>query len=103
MKRTTRGRGWVPAWAALLVVALLAGAALAADPPARKAPTRRPPGDRGGATVKVGQDAPDFEIAKLTLEKNDKGVIVGKISKEKVKLSSHEGKQIVCIFSSSYT
>ncbi len=89
--------------AAMLVVALLAGWALAADAPRKKAPTRKSRSSRWASMLKVGQDAPDFEIATLTLEKNDEGVIVGKISKEKVKLSSHEGKKIVCIFSSSYT
>ncbi len=102
MRHTSRGRGWLPAFAAILIVGLLVGSALAA-PPAKKGPTRKSRSSRWATMLKVGQDAPDFEIATLTLEKNDEGVIVGKISKDKVKLSSHEGKKIVCIFSSSYT
>jgi len=53
--------------------------------------------------VKVGAEAPDFELPWLKLEKDAKGQIAGKISKEKVKLSSFRGKKVVCIFSSSYT
>jgi len=101
---------WTAAWAVCLGAALLAGSALAAPTtrPARGKPTTRParkrrPSRKYAPLVKIGQEAPEVEILKLRLEKNDKGVIVGKISGDKVKFSAFEGKQIVCIFSSSYT
>ncbi len=67
---------------------------------------RRPGGGRprrSGVVLKVGQEAPDFELAPLLFKPNEKGVVVGVIGTEKVKLSDFRGKAPVCIFSSSYT
>lgn len=99
MERRVRGRPWWPAVAGIVVMAALVLAATAAEP-RKKSPPRR---NRWAPMLKIGQDAPDFEIHKLTLEKNAQGVIEGKISKDTVKLSSYEGEEIVCLFSSSYT
>ncbi len=66
-------------------------------------------GKRGGArkskepAVIVGQVAPDFELPRLSLVKDKKGKRIGKISSEKVKLSSFRGKKPVCLIFSSYT
>ena len=66
-------------------------------------------GKRGGArkskepAVIVGQVAPDFELPRLSLVKGKKGKRIGKISSEKVKLSSFRGKKPVCLIFSSYT
>jgi len=53
--------------------------------------------------LKVGQDAPDFELLSLEFEKDEKGEMVGTIGSKKVKLSAFKGKTPVCLFSSSYT
>ena len=53
--------------------------------------------------IVVGQDAPDFELPVLTLSTDADGSPIGKISDEKIKLSSFRGKKPVCIIMSSYT
>jgi len=81
-------------WAAAVMV--LAGAAGAlCGAPSRGRPRR--------VSLKPGDAAPDFELPILTLVKGADGRKVGKISTEKVKLSSFRGKRVVCIISSSYT
>ena len=64
----------------------------------------RPRGGRWSRNLlKAGQPAPDFELPVLKFEKDKKGELVGKITDEKVKLSSFRGKRSVVVFFSSYT
>ena len=53
--------------------------------------------------LKVGQQGPDFELPRLTIETDKEGKNIGKISTEKVKLSSFRGKKPVFMIFSSYT
>jgi hypothetical protein len=53
--------------------------------------------------IVVGCEAPDFELPRLTLTTDADGNPIGKISAEKVKLSSFRGKKPVCLIMSSYT
>lgn len=65
---------------------------------------RRPGSDRWSRGIlKPGQPAPDFELPVLKFEKDKEGELVGKITDEKVKLSSFRGRQSVVVFFSSYT
>jgi len=65
---------------------------------------RRPRGGRRARNIlKAGQPAPDFELPVLKFEKDKEGELVGKITDEKVKLSSFRGRQSVVVFFSSYT
>ena len=50
-----------------------------------------------------GQIAPDFELPRLTIETDDEGNNIGKISTETVKLSDYRGKRCVFLILSSYT
>ncbi|MHC4457113.1 MAG: carboxypeptidase regulatory-like domain-containing protein [Planctomycetota bacterium] len=54
-------------------------------------------------SIEVGQLAPDFELPRLTIETNKDGKSIGKISQEKVCLSSFRGKKPVFLIFSSYT
>jgi len=72
-------------------------AALAADRPA--APGRRKP----RPALDVGTPAPDFELPLLEEDLNEKGEKIGRITDQKIKLSSFRGKKVVCLFMSSYT
>ena len=47
--------------------------------------------------------APDFELPVLKFEKDKKGQLLGRITEERVKLSSFRGKRSVVLFLSSYT
>ena len=53
--------------------------------------------------IVVGRKAPDFELPKLTLTTDADGNPIGKVSDEKIKLSSFRGKKPVCLIMSSYT
>ena len=53
--------------------------------------------------IVVGDQAPDFELPRLTVTTDADGKPIGKISEEKVKLSSFRGKKPVCLIMSSYT
>jgi hypothetical protein len=53
--------------------------------------------------IQIGDTAPDFELPRLTIEKDKVGNAVGKISAQKVKLSSFRGKKPVFLVFSSYT
>jgi hypothetical protein len=53
--------------------------------------------------IEYGQESPDFELPRLTIEKDADGNSVGKISEKKVKLSSFRGKKPVFLVFSSYT
>jgi hypothetical protein len=81
------------------LVGVLAGAALAADGPASREPRNRP----ARVELPVGTMAPDFELSRLTIEMDDDGKPVGKVSDEKVMLSSFRGKRPVVLIFSSYT
>lgn len=72
---------------------------LSGGEPARPGSSRR----FRNVKLKIGQPAPDVVLSPLTFVKNDQGELVGKIGREKVKLSDYKGKAPVCIFSSSYT
>jgi len=93
-----RSLRWAAAALAFGAMMLVATAAAAQEGRARRGPRRptRP-------TLQPGVEAPDFELPRLTFEKDEKGKTVGKLSEEKVRLSSFRGKRPVCIFSSSYT
>ena len=98
-KSDVRRLRWITpalAFAAMMTLALSSAGAQ----PARRTGGRR---RMMRPTIRPGTEAPDFELPRLTLEKGANGKVVGKISKEKVKLSSFRGKKVVCIFSSSYT
>jgi hypothetical protein len=82
--------------AATITIASAYAVAQKPKPPARRKRPSRP-------ELKVGQVAPDVELAPLEFEKNEKGEIVPKIGEKKIKLSTFKGKAPVCIFSSSYT
>lgn len=59
---------------------------------------------RGGSgKIKVGEPAPDFELPRLIISRDSQGKPIGKISEEKIKLSSFRGKKPVCMIMSSYT
>jgi hypothetical protein len=53
--------------------------------------------------LNLGQVAPDFELPRLTIETDNQGEPIGKISTETVKLSSFRGKLPVFLIFSSYT
>ncbi len=53
--------------------------------------------------IVVGEEAPDFELPRLTLTTDADGKPIGKVSDEKIKLSSFRGKKPVCLIMSSYT
>lgn len=53
--------------------------------------------------IVVGEEAPDFELPVLTLTTDADGKPIGKVSDEKIKLSSFRGKKPVCLIMSSYT
>jgi len=79
------------------VLALLQMAAMPRDP-------RRRPGGRTWAPVlTVGQKAPDVELLRLAITRTEDGGVLGRVSSEKVKLSSVWAKKPVCLFMSSYT
>jgi len=79
------------------VFALLQMAAMPRDP-------RRRPGGRTWAPVlTVGQKAPDVELLRLAITRTEDGGVLGRVSSEKVKLSSVWAKKPVCLFMSSYT
>jgi len=79
------------------VFALLQMAAMPRDP------SRRPGGRTRAPVLTVGQKAPDVELPRLALEKTKDGGVLGRVSSEKVKLSSVWAKKPVCLFMSSYT
>ncbi len=97
MNRTTRSLrlGMLLMAATILFVEAYA-AAQARKPTSRR---RRQP----RVELKVGQDAPNFELVPLVFKTNDRGVKVGVIGTKKIKLSDYKGKAPVCVFSSSYT
>jgi len=73
--------------------------------PQRREPARRPPGRRVPvqSAINIGQIAPDFELARLTIENTNEGKNIGKVSTKTVTLSSFRGKKPVFLIFSSYT
>ncbi len=57
----------------------------------------------GAGAITVGEIAPDFELPRLIITRDADGNPIGKISEEKIKLSSFRGKKPVCLIMSSYT
>ncbi len=57
----------------------------------------------GAGAITVGELAPDFELPRLIITRDADGNPIGKISEEKIKLSSFRGKKPVCLIMSSYT
>lgn len=55
------------------------------------------------AGITVGKPAPDFDLPKLAIGRDADGEPIGKISEEKIRLSSFFGKKPVCVIMSSYT
>ncbi len=53
--------------------------------------------------IKLGQLAPDFQLPRLKFETDKQGKTIGRISAEKVALSSFRGKKPVFLIFSSYT
>ena len=54
--------------------------------------------------IRVGQEAPDFELPKLTITNDADGKPIGVIRKtDTIRLSSFRGKRPVCLIMSSYT
>ena len=53
--------------------------------------------------IKVGRVAPDFTLPRLKFSTDSDGKTVGRITTEKVALSSFRGKKPVCLILSSYT
>ena len=89
-------------WLAMLgVVAAVSAVAWTAAEPRRQRAGKRARRPRN--VLKTGQAAPDFELAVLKCARNKKGERVGKITKERVRLSSFRGRQSVVVFFSSYT
>ena len=82
--------------AGTITIASAYAAAQKPKPPTRGKRPSRP-------ELKVGQMAPDVELAPLEFKKNDQGEMVPRIGEKKIKLSTFRGKAPVCIFSSSYT
>ncbi|MHC4395681.1 MAG: hypothetical protein ACYS1A_08500 [Planctomycetota bacterium] len=70
--------------------------------PQQAGETQKEPEKKKPAIV-PGQIAPDFELPRLTIETDDEGNNVGKISTETVKLSDYRGKRCVFLILSSYT
>ena len=89
--------------ARVLLVCLAAAFVLAQVAAAPRAPRQRPGGRRWAPVLTVGQKAPDVELLRLAREKTKDGGVVGRVSSEKVKLSSVWARKPVCLFMSSYT
>ena len=107
MRRPTLGKsialiGILALSAAILAPVILAaarGEAPAPQPDNPQQGARRP----GARMLMPGQAAPDIELARLVIEKDKSGNPVGKLSEQKVKLSSLAGSKPVCLIFTSYT
>jgi len=87
--------------AALLFLFLMSSAFA---PPQRRSDDTRPSRRRRRpAGLKIGQEAPDFELPVLIERIGDDGKKVAVVTTRKIRLSSHRREKIVCIFMSSYT
>ena len=88
--------------AVLLVPAVLA-AAPGNAPSSQPANPQQGPRRPDARMLQPGQAAPDGELARLVIEKVKSGNPVGKLSDQKVKLSSLAGSKPVCLIFTSYT
>jgi hypothetical protein len=94
---------------AILVAPMVLAAERAGAPARPEAPRpdgAQPDGARQPSRMKMlqpGQAAPDIELPRLVLEKDKDGNAVGKLSQERVKLSSFAGAKPVCLIFTSYT
>jgi hypothetical protein len=60
--------------------------------------------EAGQALVRVGEDAPDFNLPRLTITSDPSGKPIGVIrDADTFRLSSFRGKRPVCLIMSSYT
>jgi hypothetical protein len=58
----------------------------------------------GNPLVRVGEDAPDFNLPRLTITNDPNGKPIGVIrAADTVRLSSFRGKRPICLIMSSYT
>jgi hypothetical protein len=107
MQRQCLGKSVALLSALVLAAALLAPIALAAARGDTPAPG--PNGPQQGPTrpdarkLEPGQPAPDFALPRLIVAKDASGNAVGKVSEERVKLSSLAGGKPVCLIFTSYT
>ena len=54
--------------------------------------------------IKLGEFPPDFDLPRLTLDKDKEGKPIGIVNeKDTVRLSAFRGKKPVCLIMSSYT
>jgi len=107
MRRPTLGKSMALLATLALSAALLAPVILAAardEAPAPQPNIPQPGARRPEARMlQPGQAAPDVELARLVIEKDKSGNPVGKLSDQKVKLSSLAGSKPVCLIFTSYT
>ncbi len=94
-----RGRRWVIGLTGVVCFLVAVVVLLFADDGFSQG--RRP--SPGASAIKVGKPAPDFELPRLIITRDADGNPIGKISEEKIKLSSFYGKKPVCLIMSSYT
>jgi len=78
---------------------------LASSIPAAERPDgQRPPMGRPGQKfLEPGQEAPDLTLPRLAVETDKDGNPAGKVSDQKVTVSSFRGKKPVVVIFSSYT
>ena len=88
--------------AVLLVPAVLAAAPGNAPSP-QPANPQQGPRRPDAKMLQPRQPAPDFELPRLFIEKDKDGNAAGKVSQEKVRLSSLAGAKPVCLIFTSYT
>ncbi len=93
-----RGRGWVIGVTGVVCFVVAVVILLCVD--SGFAQGRR--AGSGAGAITVGEPAPDFELPKLIITRDADGKPIGKISEEKIKLSSFRGKKPVCLIMSSY-
>ena len=98
MRRHLKRREW-----RVLLACLAAALVLVQVAAAPRDPRRRPGERRIPPPLVIGQKAPDVELPRLVLTKTKDGNLLGKLSEEKVKLSSAWSKRPACLFVSSYT
>jgi len=68
-------------------------------PDGQRQPMRKP----GGVFLEPGQEAPDLTLPRLAVETDKDGNPAGKVSDQKVTVSSFRGKKPVVVIFSSYT
>ena len=83
----------------------IAALLLAPTIPAAERPDgpRQPTGRPGQKFLEPGQEAPDLTLPRLAVETDKDGNPAGKVSDQKVTVSSFRGKKPVVVIFSSYT